>query len=385
MVKRNCNCKYQATTPDLVKISSPKAHDDPFGSSSPRLASDCPGQSNFRGFTPDSTVITSPKTRDKPYGSLLSRGWSDVLDRADFLSISWFFLGCYTNRFTAASMVNTHSLCAWNSLTLEDVSSVSVHLMHLTSVNAIDLMADFVMEWYALFPGLVELIVPPGVILPYGSLSRPQENCFASCSWRIYSDMVCDSLFLFAKYIDSGMIFVDSGIWNLAGDVIVAFWHLECRYALREGELWLDDYRHLEHLVFQLRVYAHLVSRECNMYCLMLLSPLWMLTRLRCLCCSSREAASEVCLHVHKLLFAASVMHLVAQQTFLQVTVHCRRTKFYGPGFTTTDELRLKQSLPHVLQRQRRMLLARSGWFISILELLYCSLPRPPEVPCDSC
>ncbi|VVA94456.1 unnamed protein product [Arabis nemorensis] len=83
---------------------------------------------------------------------------------------------------------------------------------------------------------------PAGVVLPYGSLSRPRDNCFASCSWRICSDMVCDSLFLFAMDIDSGMIFVDSGM-ILAGDVIVAFWHLERRYVLREGELWLEHSR----------------------------------------------------------------------------------------------------------------------------------------------
>ncbi|VVB14679.1 unnamed protein product [Arabis nemorensis] len=39
MVKRHCHCKYQASTPDLVKISSPKARDDPFGSSARSVAS----------------------------------------------------------------------------------------------------------------------------------------------------------------------------------------------------------------------------------------------------------------------------------------------------------------------------------------------------------
>ncbi|VVA94441.1 unnamed protein product [Arabis nemorensis] len=103
----------------------------------------------------------------------------------------------------------------------------------------------------------------------------------------------------------------------------------------------------LGHLVFQFRFYAQLVSRECNMYCLLLTYPPWMVTRLRVLFCSSQERAFEVFLYVHKLWFAASVLHLVVEQTFLQ--------------------------------RQIRMLLTRSGWYMSILDFLYCSLPRPPE------
>ena len=32
----------------------------------------------------------------------------------------------------------------------------------------------------------------------------------------------------------------------------------------------------------------------------------------------------------------------------------------------------------------RQCIVVRSGWLWSILDLLYCSLPRPPEVLCDS-
>lgn len=55
----------------------------------------------------------------------------------------------------------------------------------------LDLLPEFEMDSYMLFPGLVELIVLSGMILAYGSLSRPPESYFTSCSWHMYSDVVC--------------------------------------------------------------------------------------------------------------------------------------------------------------------------------------------------
>ncbi|VVB14680.1 unnamed protein product [Arabis nemorensis] len=113
---------------------------------------------------------------------------------ADILSIPWFSFGCSTDHSTASSMVIAHkvrrftgkaSLYAWNSLIPEDVSSDSVHLLRLTCINAIDLVADIV-ESYSSFPGLVGLIVPPGVILPYGSLSRrPDDPSPLVCTYSL--------------------------------------------------------------------------------------------------------------------------------------------------------------------------------------------------------
>ncbi|XP_056850011.1 uncharacterized protein LOC130499697 [Raphanus sativus] len=95
-------------------------------------------------------------------------------------------LGCSTDHSTAALMVIAHkvgcytgkaSLCAWNSSIPDDFSSVLV-----------DLMPDLAMNSYSLFSGLIELIVPPEVILLYGSLPRPPESCFISYSWLRFTD-----------------------------------------------------------------------------------------------------------------------------------------------------------------------------------------------------
>lgn len=190
MVKWRGNFSYRAVTPDSLKFSSPKARVDPSGSSSPLITSVCPDQSIFRGSSPDSPVITSLKTGVKPYGSLSASGCSDVQYRANFLSISSFPLGCSTDHYTTASMVIARkvgcstgkaSLYAWNSFIHEDVSSVLV-----------DLMTDLMMNFYSSCSGLIALIVPPEVILLYGSLPRPPESCFISCSLYRSTDLVCD-------------------------------------------------------------------------------------------------------------------------------------------------------------------------------------------------
>lgn len=153
MVKLDSNFKSRTALLDSLKISSPKVHDDPFGSSSPLITSVRPDQSNFRGSIPESPVLSS---------SHCATLASMVIARK---------VGCYC--YTGKA-----NLYAWNSFILEDFSSALVHRM-----------ADLVMNSYLSFPGLVELIVPPEVVLAYGSLPRPPENCFFRCSWCIYSDL----------------------------------------------------------------------------------------------------------------------------------------------------------------------------------------------------
>ncbi|KAG2261466.1 hypothetical protein Bca52824_068545 [Brassica carinata] len=66
-----------------------------------------------------------------------------------------------------------------------------------TAVVMLDLLPEFEMDSSMLFPGLVELIVPSGMILAYGSLSRPPESYFTSCSWNMYSDVHIWDSFLY--------------------------------------------------------------------------------------------------------------------------------------------------------------------------------------------
>ena len=105
-----------------------------------------------------------------------------------------------------------------------------------TAVVMLDLLPEFEMDSYMLFPGLVELIVPSGMILAYGSLSRPPKSYFTSCSWHMYSDACGMQISTHHKY-SSEMIFVDSRS-ILHCDDIAAFWpSIKRRYAHREGEL----------------------------------------------------------------------------------------------------------------------------------------------------
>ncbi|CAL9244069.1 unnamed protein product [Arabidopsis halleri] len=70
-------------------------------------------------------------------------------------------------------------------------------------------------------------------MLRYSSLSKQQEICFPSCSWCIFSDLVCRFLLpLLNMDIDYGSI--------CDGDDNVAFWsNLERIYAQSEGDFML--------------------------------------------------------------------------------------------------------------------------------------------------
>lgn len=97
---------------------------------------------------------------------------------------------------------------------------------------------------------------------------------------------------------------------------------------------------------------------------------------------SSEDEAGYICLTTAswELYWFCNLLrdlHMVASVLFFsddQAALHSLNKLVY-------HELLLQQTLPQIIrQKQSSMLLVCSGWFMFILDFLYGSLPRPPDI-----
>ncbi|CAL9248928.1 unnamed protein product [Arabidopsis halleri] len=120
----------------------------------------------------------------------------------------------------------------------------------------------------------------------FGSLSRPPENCSVLLPRCNFVGLV-QFLKSLSKHIASRYLCVD--------DAVVIWRFSDCKCARREMVIWLENVQRnleygivdgwlvmlLEYLVFIFRTYVHLVLRECNKNCLILIYDFCKFTRFR--------------------------------------------------------------------------------------------------------
>ncbi|CAG7906333.1 unnamed protein product [Brassica rapa] len=258
-----------------------------------------------------------------------------------------------------------------------------------------------------------------------GSLCRPPENYFTYCSWCSFSELVCVWLtHSVSRHLGSGTVywcvayrlqkvleasFGHQNVYSQGEQRLASRMHSTFVYLVTHGSL--DDTHAVRKMMclslnctrvreLLLLLVSWFQQRDISFdsYCFLLIglhhcggllsadSCYHKLIKLLITLQMQSSSTGLVLKQLKHYMLASPVLHLSAASGFL----HFLKTDSSGSqAASTIHALQWEQSFPSLSIQGLNLafafidhiIVAGSGWFKSILDLLYCSLPRPPEIP----